>query len=489
MVDFVCYGSGDARALDLYDFARGPALFFDQTATSFKVAYGDGNVTEFEGYGFSYDPSTGAPISGTTTYGLRSVNGEPFGLITGISITMEQAAAYIAMNDPQAVNRDVFKGNDRITGSVFDDYLDGWGGADRLYGGAGNDTYIIDNVGDRVIEAANNGIDTIQSSVSYTLSANVEKIVLTGSGSINATGNDAANTLTGNAGANLLDGGAGADTMIGGAGSDTYYVDNISDRAVETNGAVGTDLVVASVSFSLGGSELENLTLTGTANINGTGNSIANVLTGNAGANILNGLGGADRMIGGSGSDTYYVDNAGDKAVETNGAVGTDLVVASVSYSLGGSELENLTLTGSGSLNGTGNSIANVLTGNAGANILNGLGGSDTLAGLGGSDTFVFSTALAATNVDRLSDFSATDDTMQLSRSVFSVLAAGSLDAAAFKDLSVSGATVDADDRILYDKATGALSYDADGNGSKAAVQFAVLDNKAALTAADFFVV
>jgi Ca2+-binding RTX toxin-like protein len=299
-------------------------------------------------------------------------------------------------------------------------------------------------------------------------------------------GND---IIYGGEGQDSLDGGAGTDTLSGGAGSDTYYVDNSGDRCVEANGVAGTDLVLASVSYSLGGSELENLSLTGTTNLNGTGNSIANVITGNSGNNVLNGLGGADTMIGGVGSDTYYVDNVRDKAVEANGAAGTDLVYASASFSLAASELENLTLTGNASINGTGNSIANVVKGNTGANALDGMAGNDTLIGLAGKDTFVFSTALGAANVDHLTDFSAVDDTIQLSKSIFTALSAGALAATAFKDLSVAGAKVDADDRILYSKTTGALSYDADGNGSKAAVQFAIIDTKVALTHADFLVV
>ncbi|KQT13098.1 hypothetical protein ASG40_19870 [Methylobacterium sp. Leaf399] len=125
--------------------------------------------------------------------------------------------------------------------------------------------------------------------------------------------------------------------MSGGAGSDTYYVDNLDDKVIEATGAVGTDLVYASVSYSLAGAHLENLTLTGAGNLTATGNSLANVLTGNSGANVLDGLGGADTMSGGAGSDTYYVDTIDDRVLEATGAVGTDLVYASVSYSLAGS--------------------------------------------------------------------------------------------------------------------------------------------------------
>ena len=125
-----------------------------------------------------------------------------------------------------------------------------------------------------------------------------------------------ANLLTGNAGNNVLDGGADADRMVGGAGNDTYRVDNAGDVVVEANGQ-GTDTVQSSVSFSLGGQYIERLTLTGSANIDGTGNSLANLLTGNAGNNVLDGGAGADRMVGGAGNDTYRVDNAGDVVVES----------------------------------------------------------------------------------------------------------------------------------------------------------------------------
>ncbi|WP_031236150.1 hypothetical protein, partial [Asticcacaulis sp. AC402] len=112
------------------------------------------------------------------------------------------------------------------------------------------------------------------------------------------TGNTGNNRLTGLGGNDRLDGILGADTLVGGLGNDTYYVDNPADNVVE-NHLAGMDLIVSAISYSLAGRAVESLTLTGEANLNATGNGLANILTGNAGANLLDGGLGADTYAGG----------------------------------------------------------------------------------------------------------------------------------------------------------------------------------------------
>ncbi len=217
-----------------------------------------------------------------------------------------------------------------------------------MSGGFGNDTYYVDVTGDIVNEAANAGYDTVYAHATYTLSSDVDALYLTGTGNFDATGNALDNVIGGNAGNNTIDGGAGADTMTGGAGNDIYIVDNASDVVIE-NAGEGTDSVHASVSFSLDGGFVESLLLTGTGDINATGNSLDNTLTGNSGNNVIDGGAGADIMSGGLGNDTYYVDNVNDIVNEASGQ-GTDTIFASVSYSLAvaGRVVEVLTLTGTG---------------------------------------------------------------------------------------------------------------------------------------------
>ena len=285
---------------------------------------------------------------------------------------------------------------DTLNGLGGNDTLDGGVGADIMNGGLGDDTYHVDNVGDLTNEALNEGTDLVYSSVTYTLSANVENLTLTGTTAINGTGNTLANILTGNIGANILDGLGGADTMTGGAGNDTYMVDNAGDAVTEADGE-GTDTVKSGLTYTLG-NFVENLTLTGSSAINGLGNGLKNVITGNSAANTLSGYAGddtldggagADTMNGGAGNDTFIVDNTGD-VIGENASAGTDIVESSVTYSLASYvNVENLTLTGSSAINATGNALNNILIGNSVANTLTSNDGNDTLDGKAGADTMV----------------------------------------------------------------------------------------------------
>jgi Ca2+-binding RTX toxin-like protein len=173
-----------------------------------------------------------------------------------------------------------------------------------------------------------------------------------------------------------INGGASIDTLVGGTGNDIYIVDTTTDIIREDSGG-GTDTVRASVSYSLG-EYLNNLTLTGTRAINGTGNDYNNIITGNNANNVLDGRGGIDTLIGGRGNDTYIVNSTTDTIIEYEGGGSGDTVQSSVSYTLG-AWLNNLTLTGTNAINGTGNNFDNTIIGNDGNNILKGGAGNDTL--------------------------------------------------------------------------------------------------------------
>ncbi|MDP1734100.1 MAG: calcium-binding protein, partial [Sulfuritalea sp.] len=309
-------------------------------------------------------------------------------------------------------------GNDTLSGGDGNDTLNGGAGADTLIGGLGNDIYVIGDTADVIVENAAEGTDTVQSSISYMLGANLENLTLTGTAPIDGTGNElnnvltgnvAANTLTGGDGNDTLNGGAGADTLIGHLGNDTYVVDDLGDVVVESAGE-GSDTVRSYLTYALG-AELENLTLLGTAAIDGTGNEFNNVLTGNAAANTLtggagndalNGAAGVDTLIGGIGNDTYTVDNVDDAVIEAADE-GVDLVKTSVSYTLA-DNVENLTLTGTASVDGTGNELDNLLTGNAAANVLFGGAGNDALNGAAGADTMLGGLGSDAYTVDNVDD-------------------------------------------------------------------------------------
>ena len=269
-----------------------------------------------------------------------------------------------------------------LYGNTGNNILDGDAGADSMFGGTGNDLYYVDNGGDGIAENANEGNDTVFSTASLRLAANVETLVLQGAAHLQGAGNSLVNTLYGNTGNNILDGDARADTMFGGVGNDTYYVDNAGDLAIE-NANEGNDTVFSTANLRLS-ANVETLVLQGTAHLQGAGNSLANTLYGNTGNNILDGDAGADTMFGGAGNDTYYVDNAGDLAIE-NANEGNDTVFSTADLRLS-ANVETLVLQGTAHLQGAGNSLANTLYGNTGNNILDGDAGADTMFGGAGNE-------------------------------------------------------------------------------------------------------
>jgi Ca2+-binding RTX toxin-like protein len=391
-------------------------------------------------------------------------------------------------------------GYDNLTGGIYDDRLDGGAdpdildgglGNDTMIGGAGNDSFFVDSVGDKVIEAVGGGNDTVYARASYALRSGQEIETLRvdyfnadyDGLAINLTGNEFTNTLIGNAAANKLDGRGGADTMTGGDGSDIYYVDDVGDAVVETANH-GTDAVYATVSHTLS-ANVEILRALGSTDISLTGNDLANTITGNAGNNRLDGAAGADKMTGGAGDDTYVVDNVLDTAVEKAGG-GVDTVESSISYTLRG-HVENLLLTGTAAIDGTGNAAANTIVGNGAANTIDGKGGLDTLTGGGGADTFVFSSKLnAAANLASITDFEHGIDRIALDDRFFKFM--GMVGPLGDQFFTISAPTT-RDQHVVYDQATGVLSYDIDGAGAKAAVAFAQVAPGTVLDHNDFLIV
>ncbi|TDR94744.1 calcium-binding protein [Enterovirga rhinocerotis] len=325
-------------------------------------------------------------------------------------------------------------GNDSLSGGGGNDRLDGGLGADTMTGGTGNDIFVVDNVGDVVVELAGEGIDQVRTTLDgYVLGDNVENLFLMGSADLSGFGNALNNILMGNSGANTLSGGAGndrldgrggADILIGGIGNDTYYIDDLGDVMVEEAGE-GYDTAMLGVDGYVlaDGASVERLILRDGI-VSATGNNLDNVIQGNGGDNVLFGGGGRDTIRGGAGNDTL----------------------------IGGAGIDNL------------------------------FGGA-------GADTFV----LTATTADRdmIRDFVAAEDMLQISAALFGggLVAGDELTPEQFV-LSTTGRATSATDRFLYVESKGHLYYDADGSGRDEAPQLiAVLTTNPTLTAAHFDIV
>ena len=308
------------------------------------------------------------------------------------------------------------EGADILHGGDGDDTLIGGAGADRLEGGSGDDTYYFDDPGDTLVEFAGGGYDRLYTSFAVMPGHHIDAIYLSGTDDLELNGNYANNYISGNDGDNLIDGRGGRDSMRGGDGDDIYIVDDPEDYVLELAGG-GYDTVYASVSYTLPEPrvnnynpyasatmspapppttpiEIEALILTGTADIDGTGNQFDNSLVGNSGSNILSGLEGNDRIDGGAGADTMYggagddvfiVDHSGDRTYDQQGF---NTVESSASFALR-TGIDTLVLTGSADISGKGNATANRISGNSGDNRIDGGEGADTMLGGLGDDTYI----------------------------------------------------------------------------------------------------
>ena len=438
-------------------------------------------------------------------------------------------------------------GNDTLIGGAGNDHFYGGTGADRMDGGNGIDTV---HYSDAISGASADLLWHITNSGSAAGDVLTGIENLNGSafddrfagdfGANELTGNDGADFLAGRGGHDRLYGGAGNDTLNGGEGADGLYGGAGTDAAYysDATAAVRVDLLSQGLNTGFAAGDIlqsiENLY--GSAyNDTLAGDLLSNVLSGNSGNDLIDGRAGNDMLFGGAGNDSllggagndslyggagadrmdggagvdavYYTDaTAGlrvdllSQSTNTGFAAGDILTTIEAIYGsnfndiLAGDSLGNLLAGNSGNdlIDGrTGNDTLlggagqDSLFGGAGNDVLYGGAGPDRLSGGAGSDIFVFSEALLAGNVDRIADFSGPEDTILLSRSVYTALSAGSLTAPAFGAGTAATTTAQ---RILYDQATGRVFYDADGTGATAALHILTLDNRAAVTAADFLI-
>jgi len=446
---------GDAR------FVAGAGLTSGQDASD-RIIY---NTTTGQLFYDADGSGAGASQLFATLGGVPSLVATDIAVI-GFAGTVQGTAGNDSLNGTVGDDElDGLAGNDTLTGFAGDDTLNAGTGADLLIGGPGNDLYFVDGPGDTVVEKPGEGHDTVLSSASRTLDANVEALTLTGNATITGRGNDLDNIIQGNGAGDSLAGSGGNDTLVGGGfGNDTFIFDtapsaanvdqvvdfvsgegklgfdnavftelgapgnfaaddarfasgagltsgrDASDRLIydtttgnvfydaDGNGAGSAEWIaqlnfapaLAATDIVVTGQSSSN-TIQGTAgNDSLTGTEGNDSIAGLAGSDTINALGGNDTLDGGAGIDTLngglgndaYIVTAGDVLSDTGGV---DTVLSDATWALADG-FENLTLTGTGNINATGNNAANVLTGNSGNNFFNPRGGDDTIQGGAGND-------------------------------------------------------------------------------------------------------
>ncbi|BDA83914.1 hypothetical protein Sa4125_14560 [Aureimonas sp. SA4125] len=444
------------------------ATLFDSAATEL---YGAANVTFAEVGGSSFLVATGLYDDGVSVFEIGGGNDT----LTGTN------------------SDDIMRGRggaDILDGLAGSDLMDGGTGGDLMRGGTGNDSYSVDNIGDDVIEFANEGSDVVYASVSFDLTANVESIVMQGTADIGTNGNALNNHIYGNSGNNYINGAGGSDLMSGGAGNDVYAVDSAGDQIIEAaNG--GTDTMYINLTYNMV-PQVENLIMSGTGNLNTIGNGLSNTISGNSGNNVIDGGAGGDTIFGRAGGDAL----AGGQGADTiSGNEGNDVIYGGTEGDLINGGANNDTISGNdgndfiyGDDAGSAN-FGDTLNGNAGADSIFGFGGNDTiwggadgdslrggdggdtlrgeggndyLYGEGGADAFQYTARDFDT--DQIFDFQNGVDKIQMSQSIFAnyaavmassqqiggdvLIDAGSGDRIALKNFSLANLT--ADDFIFY---------------------------------------
>jgi Ca2+-binding RTX toxin-like protein len=366
-------------------------------------------------------------------------------------------------------------GDDLISGGAGIDTLNGGNGADTLIGGLGADALTGGGGTDTVSYADFNAAVSINLNTGQGFGNHAQGD--TYNGIENVIGSSQADFIIGESGNNRLDGAGGNDILVGSIGADHLVGGSGTDTA-----SYGDNWGAVFINLNIGqgfGNQAQGDTYDSIENVTGgifddffIGDSGVNVLDGADGNDTLVGSIGADVLIGGNGSDTAsYEENWGAVFANLNTGQGFGNAAQGDTYS----GVENL----------KGGIFDDAFVGDAGANILAGALGADNLTGNGGADSFLFDTALGGTNIDTITDFISGVDKITLDDSVFTALGLGALPAGAF----AIGAASDVNDRIIYNNVTGALSYDADGNGAGAAIQFATLTGAPAITANDFLVI
>ncbi|NRB36610.1 MAG: hypothetical protein HRU31_18150, partial [Rhodobacteraceae bacterium] len=277
-------------------------------------------------------------------------------------------------------------GDDYVEGGAGNDILDGGLGADTLRGGDDDDLYYVDNAEDDISETGATGHDKVYSTLSYTLASEFEDLwLIKGSSAIEGHGNGEQNTIVGNENDNLLKGYGGNDYMLAGAGDDTMYGGAADDNL---QGGYGDDLQYGGDgNDKLHGQDGDDIQYGGSGADTLCPNFGDDTMYGGEGDDLLAGRNGDDVAYGGAGDDMYKVESGADQAIEYADE-GYDTVHAMTSFTLG-EHVERLRLTGTGALDGVGNSSDNRLIGNGSVNNLSGLAGDDHLNGMGGDDVML----------------------------------------------------------------------------------------------------